>query len=151
MYILLKKMLYMSHFRSRFTAQLPYDLKILFLAQIPSYDAIQTTLYRIRRQFIPPAPSTQAELNVDLDWFLVRRDPDESLVKGDVLHSDGLRVLLFSTDESLAVMARARTLLCDGTFRITPYLWYQVFVVRAEFRDESFIPVAFGLLPDKKR
>ena len=111
MYILLKKMLYMSHFRSRFTAQLPYDLKILFLAQIPSYDAIQTTLYRIRRQFIPPAPSTQAELNVDLDWFLVRRDPDESLVKGDVLHSDGLRVLLFSTDESLAVMARARTFL----------------------------------------
>ena len=136
----------MFFFRSRFTAKLPYDLKILFLAQIPSYDAILTSLYRIRRQFIPPAPSTQA----DLDVFLVRRDPDESLVKGDVLHSDGLRVLLFSTDESLAVMARARTLLCDGTFRITPFLWYQTFVVSAEFRDESFIPVAFGLLPDKK-
>ena len=67
------------------------------------------------------------------------------MVKGDVLHSDGLRVLLFSTDESLNILARARTVVCDGTFRITPYLWYQT------FRKNSFVPVCFGLLPDKTR
>ena len=75
----------------------------------------------------------------------------ESLVKGDVLHSDGLRVFLFSTAESLSILLRARTVLCDGTFRITPYLWYQTFVVSAKFRENSFILNAFGLLPDKKR
>ena len=112
----------------------------IFLAQIPSYDTVQTTLYRIRRQFIPPAPSSQIDLDENLDWFLVGRNPDESLVKGDIVHSDGLRVLLFSTDESLIILGRTRTILCDGTFRITPYLWYQVFIVSAAFREKSFVP-----------
>ena len=137
--------------RSTFTSKLSYDHKVLFLAQIPSYDTMQTSLYRIRREFIPAAPNSQAELDTNLPWFLVSRDPEESLVKGDVLHSDGLRVLLFATDESLNILARAQTILADGTFRITPYLWYQTFILSAEFRANSFVPVAFGLLPDKKR
>ena len=137
--------------RSKFTQSLNYDHKLLFLAQIPSYDSVQTSLYRIRRKFVPAAPSTQADLDIDLDWFLVSHDPKESLVKGDVVHSDGLRVLLFATDESLNILARARTIMADGTFRITPHLWYQTFVLSAEFRENSFVPVAFGLLPDKKR
>ena len=101
--------------RASFTRSLTYDLKLLFLAQIPSYDTVQTSLYRIRRSFIPAAPVTQSELDINLDWFLVNHETDESLVKGDVLHSDGLRVLLFSTDESLNILARAQTVLCDGT------------------------------------
>ena len=76
--------------RSKFTRDLSYDLKLLFLAQIPSYDAIQTRLYSIRRLYVPATPATQAELNTDLDWFLFSREPRESIVKGDVLHSDGL-------------------------------------------------------------
>lgn len=126
--------------RAKYTQKLSYDHKLLFLAQIPSYDSIQTNLYRIRRKFIPAAPSCQADLDTDLDWFLVNHEPHESLVKGDVFHSDGLRVLLFATDESLNLLARARTILADGTFRITPHLWYQTFVISAEFRENSFVP-----------
>ena len=55
---------------------------------------------------------------MNLDWFLVGQNPDEFLVEGDIVHSDGLRVLLFSTDESLSILARTRTILCDGTFCI---------------------------------
>ena len=139
------------HCRRRFTSELSYDLKILFLAQIPSYDTIQTSLYRIRRLFISPEPSSQTDLDVNLNWILVSRNPNESLIKGDIVHSDGLRVLLFSTDESLSILARSSTILCDGTFRICPYLWYQVLIVSAEFQENSFVLVAFGLLPDKKR
>ena len=76
------------HRMRRFTTQLSYDLQILFVAPIPSYEKVQTSLYQISRQFIPPAPVTQTELNVDLDWFLVSHDPDESLVKGDVIVDD---------------------------------------------------------------
>ena len=141
--------LYLS-VRSTFTKKLSYDAKNLFLSEIPSYDSLQSSMYRIRREFIPAAPSTQAELDTSLDWFLLH-DSQESMVKGDILHSDGLRVLLFASDESLKIMARARTILADGTFRITPYLWYQTFILSAEFRENSFVPVAFGLLPDKKR
>ena len=64
-----------KNIRSKFTIQLTYDHKLLFLAQIPSYNSIQTNLYRIRRKFIPAAPSIQAELDINLDWFLVNHDP----------------------------------------------------------------------------
>ena len=109
----LSLLLYIS--RSSFTKKLSYDLKLLFLAQIPSYDTVQTSLYRIRREFIPAAPTSQAELNTNLDWFLVNREPRESLVKGDILHSDGLRVLLFASDESLKIMAHSGLLHISGT------------------------------------
>ena len=134
--------------RSKYTSKLSCDAKLVFLAEIPPYDSMATSMYRIRRLYIPPAPLAQAGLDVSLDWFLV--SPTETIVKGDVLHSDGLRVLLFATDESLQIMARARTILADGTFKITPYLWYQTFILSAEYREFQFVPVAFALLPDKK-
>ena len=138
-------------YRSSFTRSLSLDEKLVFLADIPSYDTVQSTMYSIRRQYIPPAPLTQAELDTSLDWFKLSLDSEESIIKGDIIHSDGLRVLLFSSDESLKIMSRARTILADGTFRITPYLWYQTFILSAEFRENRFVPVCFGLLPDKTK
>ena len=35
--------------RRKFSSQLSYDLKILFLSQIPSYDSIQTNLSNLKR------------------------------------------------------------------------------------------------------
>ena len=128
--------------RSRYTRKLSLDAKNLFLSEIPPYDTLQTGMYRIRRDYIPASPSTQAELDCNLDWFLLDSSSHESVVKGDILHSDGLRVLLFASDESLRLMSRARTILADGTFRITPFLWYQTFILSAEFRENKFVPVA---------
>ena len=75
--------------RSKYTSKLSCDAKLVFLAEIPPYDSMATSMYRIRRLYIPPAPLAQAGLDVSLDWFLV--SPTETIVKGDVLHSDGLR------------------------------------------------------------
>ena len=76
---------------------------------------------------------------------MVNQNRNESLVKGYIVHSDGLMVLLFSTDESLSILGRARTIPCDGTFLSV------VFVVSVEFCENSVVPVAFGLLSDNKR
>ena len=48
-------------------------------------------------------------------------------------------------------LASAQQLLIDGTFRITPNLWYQTFIINAQVTSDVFIPVVFALLPDKKR
>ena len=42
-------------------------------------------------------------------------------------------------------------MLADGTFRITPSLWTQTFIISAEVTSKVFVPVVFALLPDKKR
>ena len=60
---------------------------MLILSDIPIYDTIQATLYKVRREFIPPAPNTQAELDTTLMWFNLRREGSESIGKGDVVHS----------------------------------------------------------------
>lgn len=38
----------------------------------------------------------------------------------------------------------------DGTFKITPDPWKQVAIVSVEISEGNWIPIAFGLLPDKK-
>ena len=39
----------------------------------------------------------------------------------------------------------------DATFRITPGRWSQTFIIFAEVTESVFVPVAFCLLPDKKK
>ena len=48
--------------RSRFSQKLSSDAKNLFLSQIPAYDSLQTSMYRLRRKFIPAAPATMAHI-----------------------------------------------------------------------------------------
>ena len=48
-------------------------------------------------------------MDAKLDWFLVNYDPRESVAKRDVVHSDGLRVLLFASVKSLNILVRAQT------------------------------------------
>ena len=74
----------------------------------------------------------------------------ESFVLGDRLIGDK-RVVVFSTNEHLDYLCRARTVSGDGTFKVTPHLWYQTFILCCEIIPGSWIPAVFGLLPDKQR
>ena len=72
------------------------------------------------------------------------------VVKGDTV-INGKRIILFSSNEHLKILARSQQILGDGTFKITPSLWCQTFVISVQVQDSVFAPVAFCLLPDKKR
>ena len=73
-----------------------------------------------RREIIPADPKLATDIDTGLPAFLL--DGVECMVKGDQVFQDGRRILLFSTDEHLQILARAREILGDGTFRITPHL-----------------------------
>ena len=61
----------------------------------------------------------------------------ENIVKGDFRTEKGARILLFSTDANLAIMAKAKGLAIDGTFKLGKY-----------FKDAS-INVCFLQKPSK--
>ena len=119
-------------------------------------------MYKIGRECISAAPMNQQDLDTNLDWFLIEstRDHDnsldddeneetyESIVKGDRIHSDGLRVVLFATEKSLSLLGRARTILGDGTFKICPSQWYQVFILSAEIKDKVFFACCGSMFDD---
>ena len=135
--------------RLGFTRSMGMSERQSFLQEFPTFKAVQSQLFKKRREIIPRNPATMKELEIDLPWFLT--DQQEYLVKGDQVFDDGRRVILFTTNDHLEILAKAPQILGDGTFRITPTQWYQVFIISAQVSPGVFVPVCFALLPDKKR
>ena len=106
-------------------------------------------MYSKRREYIPADPKLMTDFNIELPAFMYNEE--ENACIGDVVLSGGRRVLLFSSDVHLEILAKAQQVLADGTFCITPSLWTQTFIISAEVTSKVFVPVLFALLPDKKR
>ena len=131
--------------RQQFTANMDSATKLLFLQDFPKYLDLKSALLYVRRQVIPPDPKLMTDIDVNLPIFLNK--DGENIVKADQVLSDGRRIMMFSTNDHLKILARATQVLGDGTFRITPGLWCQTFIISAEVSQGSFVPVSFCLLP----
>ena len=92
-------------FRTEYTSKISdKQEKILFLSSIKTWREFLGSLYHIRQDYIPALPEFQDELNVESDFFKIN---NKTIVVGDKIFSDGLRVLLFSTDECLELLSRS--------------------------------------------
>ncbi|CAF4063073.1 unnamed protein product [Rotaria sp. Silwood1] len=58
------------------------------------------------------------------------------------------RLLIFFTNEQRNIMENATEFFIDGTFKVVPEIFYQLFVIHANYR-EHVLPVSFILLPGK--
>ena len=135
--------------RNSITQTMTTQEKQLFLSAFPTFRAIQSTLYKKRWELLPPNPKRMTDFKLDLPLF--QYSQEETVVKGDQVLDDGRRVVLFTTNDHLKHLAKSQQVLADGTFRITPKLWTQTFIISAQVTLGVFIPVVFVLLPDKKR
>ena len=127
--------------------------KKLFLGKRSKLRNIQRGLYTHRHQFIPHTPETMEAFEADHEWLKITRKgvkTKENLIKGDKPVPGG-RVLIMSTDESLRRFARATAFCVDGTFKLAPRLWYQLIIITAQIGPTTWVPVAFGYLPNKKK
>ena len=60
----------------------------------------------------------QDDFDINHKWHEVE---GENIVKGDFRTEKGARILLFSSDANLAIMAKAKGLAVDGTFKLGKY------------------------------
>ena len=81
------------------------------------------------------------------------RFPEEVLTKGEenvLVHDTGSddesRVLVFSNNSLLEILNEATILQMDGTFRICPNLFHQLYTIHCWFRGRC-VPVIYALLP----
>lgn len=67
---------------------------------------------------------------------------------------DAERIIILSNPKMLKLLAEAKNFASDGTFKIAPHKFYQVYVVRAELERPDrtwWVTVAYVLLKRKTR
>ena len=60
------------------------------------------------------------------------------------------RILGFSTDELITALCRAPIVYMDGTFRIVPTIFAQLYTLHAFYKGQM-LPMAYFLLPNKEK
>ena len=58
------------------------------------------------------------------------------------------RVLSISSEFCLNLLGLCKKASVDGTFKIAPTNWSQIFILMAKY-DDKFVPICFGFLPNK--
>ena len=58
------------------------------------------------------------------------------------------RILIFAGHEQLGILQSAHYFMSDGTFKVVPEIFYQLYIIHAVYRD-YIIPVSYALLRRK--
>lgn len=77
-----------------------------------------------------------------------RQDDGVEDEEEDEEEEDNDRILIFGTPEGLDMVAGSNTIMLDGTFKVCPSLFFQLFTIHA-VRDGWVFPCVFALLPRK--
>ncbi|CAF5217779.1 unnamed protein product, partial [Rotaria magnacalcarata] len=105
--------------------------------QLPQGDTLLRTIRRQR-----PAPSTNDDNQ--LPDNLKQTDRGENFV----LHEDE-KLIIFTTATNLSVLKTCKHWFVDGTFKVCPEDFYQMFTLHGLYKSQV-IPLAYGLLVGKK-
>jgi len=105
--------------------------------QLPQNETLLRTIRR-QRQAAPAGPDNR------IPDALKKTDRGDNFV----LHEDE-NLIIFTTDSNLSVLKACKHWFADGTFKVCPDDFYQMFTLHGLFKSQ-IIPLAYGLLIGKK-
>ena len=111
---------------------------------VPTFDSIKATMHRSGAKLRPVLPQTLQDLRLEHPWTKTLDGKDFLLIDDGTTE----RILGFSTVELHTALSDAEVVFVDGTFKIAPLIFTQLYTLHAFFRGQM-IPCAFFLLPDK--
>ena len=109
---------------------------------LTSFQNLKSSLYRSRLQRFP----TRAEIDFRGEW--TRTAHEENFLLMDTGQNDQNRLIAFATFGNLEKLYEAETIYIDGTFKASPWLFYQLFTVHAVYSGQHF-PFVYALLLNK--
>ena len=117
------------------------------VVKLPAYRSSQRAMQRARKTNAVPLinPSTLSE--IDIDAYLAHSNNIRFLLR-DTGKDDQQRMLIFSTSDNFKHLANSDTWLGDGTFKITPTLFYQLYTIHG-IVNGAVIPLVYALLTGK--
>ena len=121
------------------------------LGALPSMELCKQTVRRERRRQqlpLPPNPVHRRDLVVPVHLRSTRKG-DNFLLWDSGPEND--RILVFGTDANLQILKATREWHLDGTFKVCPDIFEQLYTVHAKAPSGKTVPVLFALLPGKSR
>lgn len=113
---------------------------------VENFDSCRSALQRQRARVRPPIPNTLAEIHLDGEWAKTKDGRDLLLFD----NGSANRIIGFSTAENMEILCEASAIYMDGTFRVVPSLFLQLYTLHAFYRGQM-MPLAYFLLADKSQ
>ena len=106
--------------------------------------------YRNKLHLAPSVPATAADIVIP-DEYTVDAFSN-TFLQLDTTTREGYRVLLFSTDIALNACnySTVHIIYADGTFKVAPPQFTQLWVIRGHFSHNTVLPIAYALLENKR-
>ena len=118
---------------------------------LPKWNSLQAIVKRARRcpdsspchlksqraDYVLPG---EAKTTVDDKDFLLYDDP-----------GNDKRIICWGTQRNVDVLSATDVIMCDGTFWVTPKIFYQMYNFHSCLATHKSLPMIYSLLPDKKK
>jgi hypothetical protein len=121
--------------------------------QMPRLGTLRKAIQRKRKRYnaAPAAPLDLTSMVIPDAYKTYETTPGQSEIF--LLEDTGAgenRILIFGREGNMTWCREVRSLYLDGTFKLAPPLFHQVYVILAE-RNNHVFPLLYALLPNKRR
>ena len=115
--------------------------------QLPSVSLMKRTLQRARQQVDQPPPNPTSLTELEFPEKYTKTIDEHPFLLYDSGPSND-RILLFTTQRNLDLMAQSDHWFADGTFKSAPQLFTQVYTIHA-LKYHTVIPTIYAVMPNK--
>lgn len=117
-------------------------------AQLPLRSSLRRTMNRRRQAELPPNPANPQELNIPPEYRTTLKN-EPFLLYENLDDDDASTILIFASDRNLRVLGASQTWFMDGTFKVTPIIFHQLFTIHGMIEDSAF-PLVYALVENKE-
>ena len=115
---------------------------------LPSVTTLARNIRAARQERnVPPNPQTRMEIPELPEEYQVTSGGEQFLAFDSGV-GDDQRMFIFASPQGLQALGNSEHWFADGTFKVCPEVFYQVYTVHAENGGRIF-PCIFALLPNK--
>ena len=98
------------------------------VAKLPLFDSVKSSVHRARQSVYPPVPNAMRDIN--FDGNLGQTIGNQRFLLNDDRVNSG--IVLFASDSNVAQLCNSSTVLIDGTFRVVPSFFYQLYTIHGK-------------------
>lgn len=118
------------------------------VANMPTLKSFSRSISRKRKinDLSYPIPRRLADINIPVELTTTKKG--DNFIWHDSGPNDPERIIVFATDANIAALNQCEIIMADGTFKVAPDIFYQLWVVHGLYRNRVQ-PFIYALLPRK--